>query len=123
MRAARSSEYGPIDLVKVEEVADPTPGPGEVVVDIAAAAVNYPDLLILAGGYQVAMPLPIIPGSEFAGTVRSVGAGVDSVKVGDRVAGSAAVGAFAEQVAAPASALWTVPANVDFAEAAAFRVT
>jgi NADPH2:quinone reductase len=122
MRAARSDEYGPIEALKVQEVADPVPGPGEVVVDIVAAAVNFPDLLILGGGYQVAMPPPIIPGSEFAGTVRSLGAGVQLLRVGDRVAGSAAVGAFAEQIAAPAGALWMVPPGVDLAEAAAFRV-
>ena len=123
MRAARSDEYGPIDRVRVEEVPDPVPGPGEVVVDIAAAAVNFPDLLILRGGYQVPFPPPIIPGSEFAGTVRSLGSGVDGVRVGDRVAGSVAVGAFAEQIAVPADRLWSVPPDVDLAEAAAFRVT
>src|SRR5690606_2858744 len=70
MRAARITAYGPIDTLRVEEVDDPVVGPGEVLVDIAAAAVNYPDLLIMSGGYQVRWPLPLIPGSEFAGTDR-----------------------------------------------------
>jgi NADPH2:quinone reductase len=123
VRAARSTEYGSIDLLRVEEVDDPVPGPDEVVVDIAAAAVNFPDLLMLSGGYQVRTPLPIIPGSEFAGTVRSRGERVERLAVGDRVAGAAMVGAFAEQIAVPAASLWPVPDGVDMGEAAAFRVT
>jgi NADPH2:quinone reductase len=98
-------------------------GPGQIVVDISAAAVNFPDLLIMSGGYQIKWPLPLIPGSEFAGTISSVGEDVTAVQVGDRVAGSTAVGAFAEQIAVPATSVWSVPDSVDFAEAAAFRVT
>jgi len=97
MRAARTSSYGPVDLLRVEEVDDPRPGAGEVVVDIAAAAVNYPDLLIMSGGYQVSWPLPLVPGSEFAGTVRAVGTGVTGLRIGDRVAGITAVGAFVDR--------------------------
>lgn len=123
MRAALSKEYGPIDLLQVSEIPDPVPGPGQAVVDISAAAVNFPDVLILSGGYQVKAPLPIVPGSEFAGTVRAVGPGVDSLQVGERVAGSVMVGAFAEQVCTQVSSLWPLPDGVDFAEAAAFKVT
>jgi NADPH2:quinone reductase len=123
VKAARITAYGPVENLRVEEVDDPVAGPGLVVVDIAAAAVNYPDLLIMSGGYQVRWPLPLIPGSEFAGTVRAVGPGVTGVAAGDRVAGSTAVGAFAEQIAVPAAGLWVVPAEADLAEAAAFRVT
>ncbi|PPJ33490.1 NADPH:quinone oxidoreductase family protein [Nocardia nova] len=123
MKAARIEAYGPIDNLRVEDVPDPVAGPGEVVVDIAAAAVNYPDLLIMSGDYQVRWPLPLTLGSEFAGTVRTVGAGVTGFDPGDRVAGVAANGAFAERIAVPAAALWSVPERVDPAEAAAFRVT
>jgi NADPH:quinone reductase len=123
VRAARITEYGPVENLRVAEMDDPVAGPGQVVVDIAAAAVNYPDLLIMSGGYQIRWPLPLIPGSEFAGTVRAVGPGVTAVTAGDRVAGSTAVGAFAEQIAVPAAGLWAVPAESDLAEAAAFRVT
>jgi NADPH2:quinone reductase len=94
-----------------------------VVVDVAAAAVNYPDLLIMSGGYQVSWPLPLVPGSEFAGTVRAVGTGVTGPRIGDRVAGTTAVGAFAEQIAVAADALWPVPDGADLTEAAALRVT
>jgi NADPH:quinone reductase len=123
MRAARMSGYGPPELLAVEEVPDPQPGPGEVAVDVAAAAVNFPDLLIMNGGYQASWPLPLIPGSEFAGTVAAVGPGVTRLAAGDRVAGGVAVGAFAERVTAPAAALWPVPDGADLADAAAFRVT
>ena len=123
MRAARTTSYGPPDLLCVEEVDDLRPGAGEVVVDIAAAAVNYPDLLIMSGGYQVSWPLPLVPGSEFAGTVRAVGTGVTGPRIGDRVAGTTAVGAFAEQIAVAADALWPVPDGADLTEAAALRVT
>ena len=123
MRAARTTSYGPADLLRVEEVDEPRPGAGEVVVDIAAAAVNYPDLLIMSGGYQVSWPLPLVPGSEFAGTVRAVGTGVTGPRIGGRVAGTTAGGAFAEQIAVAADALWPVPDGADLTEAAALRVT
>ena len=123
MRAARMAGYGPPELLVVEEVADPQPGAGEVAVQVAAAAVNFPDLLIMNGGYQVSWPLPLIPGSEFAGTVAAVGEGVTGLRPGDRVAGGTAVGAFAERVVVPAGTLWPVPDGADLADAAAFRVT
>jgi NADPH:quinone reductase len=123
MLAARMADYGPPEQLVVAEVPDPQPGAGEVVVDVAAAAVNFPDLLIMNGSYQASWPLPLIPGSEFAGTVAAAGAGVAGLRPGDRVAGGVAVGAFAERVAVSASALWPVPDGADLADAAAFRVT
>jgi NADPH:quinone reductase len=123
MRAARMAGYGPPHLLAVQDVPDPEPGDGEVAVDVAAAAVNFPDLLIMSGGYQVSWPLPLIPGSEFAGTVAEAGPGVTGLVPGDRVAGGVAVGAFAERVVVPAATLWPVPDGVDLADAAAFRVT
>ena len=123
MRAARMAGYGTPELLAVEQVPDPEPGPGEVTVDVVAAAVNFPDLLIMNGGYQVSWPLPLIPGSEFAGTVAEAGPGVTGLAPGDRVAGGVAVGAFAERVTVPAAALWPVPGDADLADAAAFRVT
>jgi NADPH2:quinone reductase len=123
MRAARMAGYGPPHLLAVQDVPDPHPGDGEVAVDVAAAAVNFPDLLIMNGGYQVSWPLPLIPGSEFAGTVAEAGPGITGLAPGDRVAGGVAVGAFAERVVVPAATLWPVPDGVDLADAAAFRVT
>jgi NADPH:quinone reductase len=123
MRAARMTAYGPAELLSIDEIDDPVAGPDEIVVGIEAAAVNYPDLLIMSGDYQVKWPLPLIPGSEYAGTVLSVGSSVQALSPGDRVGGSVAVGAFASQVAVPARNVWVVPDSVDMAEAAAFRVT
>lgn len=99
MRVAQMTRYGSPELLTVTEVADPLAGPGEVAVNILTAAVNYPDLLIMSGGYQASWPLPLIPGSEFAGTVASTGPGVSTLAPGDRVAGTVAVGAFAEKIA------------------------
>jgi NADPH2:quinone reductase len=123
MHAALVDEDGSFDRVRVTELPDPEPAAGHVVVAIAAAAVNFPDLLIANGTYQVPFPRPLIPGSEFAGTIRAVGAGVDGLRIGDRVAGTTAVGAFAERIAVAPTQLWHVPDGVDLAEAAAFRVT
>jgi NADPH2:quinone reductase len=117
------TRYCPPELLTVDEVPEPRPGAGEVAVNVAVAAVNFPDLLIMSGGYQASWPLPLIPGSEFAGTVAAAGPGVAGLASGDRVAGTVAVGAFAERVVAPAAALWRVPDGADLADAAAFRVT
>ena len=122
MRAMLCREYGPPESLELTELPDPTAGPGEAVVRVRAAAVNFPDVLFMSGGYQVKVPPPFAPGSEFAGEVTAVGDGVD-LPVGARVAGSVMVGAFAEQIAVPASTLVPMAPGVDFADAAAFGVT
>jgi NADPH:quinone reductase len=122
MRALRCIAYGPVEGLVVEDLPDPVPGPGEVVVDVAAAAVNFPDVLLVADQYQVHVPAPFTPGSEFAGTVRLVGPGVDRVAVGDRVVGAAMVGAFAEQILVPVGSLQPLPPAADLRLAAAFAV-
>jgi NADPH2:quinone reductase len=122
VRAARCLEYGPPSSVVVVELPDPVASEGQVVVDVAAAAVNFPDVLVVADQYQVTIPVPFTVGSEFAGTVRSVGPGVDQWSVGDRVMGSSLFGAFAEQVLVAAAALRPVDPAVDLAIAAASGV-
>jgi NADPH2:quinone reductase len=122
MLAARCHTYGPPDVVVVEEVPDPLAGEGQVVVDVAAAAVNFPDVLLVADKYQITVPLPFIPGSELAGMVRSLGPGVTSLAVGDRVVGASLVGAFAQQIALPATSLVSVPDSVELDVAAAAGV-
>lgn len=122
MRAARCNEYGPPDSLVVEELPDPVPGQGEVVVLVEAAAVNYPDVLIASNRYQISVPVPFTPGSEFAGVVGSVGDGVTSVGLGDRVYGGGMVGAFAQQVVTSAAGLTKLPDGVDLVHAAAFKV-
>jgi NADPH:quinone reductase len=91
-------------------------------VRIAAAAVNFPDVLLVANRYQLSAPVPFVPGSEFAGVVAWVADDVDGVSVGDRVTGTAMVGAFAEEVVVGASAVRPIPAGVDTRHAAAFGV-
>jgi len=122
VRAARCNEYGPPESVVVEEVPTPDVGPGQVLIDVRAASVNYPDVLLIANEYQVSMPVPFTPGSELAGVVAAVADDVDTVNVGDRVFGSSWVGAFAEQAVVGAAGLSVIPDGVDFPQAAAFGV-
>lgn len=98
------------------------PGPGEVTVKILAAAVNFPDVLMIANGYQVSVPVPFTPGSEFAGEVEAVGEGVFDLARGDRVIGGSFVGAFAQRIAVPARSLTPVPDGADMRAAAAYGV-
>lgn len=122
MKALRCNHYGsPMDLV-VEEVAPPVPGPGEVLIDVAAAAINYPDVLIVQNKYQVSIPVPFTPGSEFAGRVREIGSEVRTLAVGDLVMGAGFDGAFADIVAVPATAVSRVPTGMDVESAASGTV-
>lgn len=121
MKAVVCREYGPPEALQIDEIADPTTQPGQAVVRVRAASVNFPDVLMLSGGYQVRLPPPFTPGSEFAGEV--LDAGDSGYRRGDRVSGSAMVGAFAEQIAVDPRALVPIPDGVDFADAAAFGVT
>lgn len=122
MRAAVCRAHGPPGSVTVDDLPAPDLGPGQVRVRIDAAAVNFPDVLIVANEYQISVPPPFIPGSEFAGTVAEVADGADGVAVGDRVAGTTMVGAFAEEVTVAADAVWPVPDGVGMPHAAAFGV-
>lgn len=122
MRAAVCRRYGPPEDLVIDEVPDPKPGPGEVVIRVRAAAVNFPDVLLIDGKYQVQIPVPFTPGSELAGEVLTVGDGVDMAP-GDRVSGTAFVGAFAEQALLPSAAVSPIPDGAEFAAAAAFGVT
>lgn len=122
MKAIVCREYGdPEDLV-LDELPDLTPEPGQVVIRVRAAAVNYPDVLLIGGNYQVKVPPPFSPGSEMAGDVVAVGDGVDW-PVGARVCATTFVGAFAEQAVVDARAVTAIPDGIDYAEAAAFGVT
>ena len=122
MRAVLCRAYGPPEDLVVDEVADLVPGPGQLVVGVHAAAVNFPDVLLIAGKYQVKIPPPFTPGSELAGEVIAVGDGV-YIPLGQRVSATAFVGAFAEQALLPAEAVTAIPEGADFASAAAFGVT
>lgn len=122
MRAAVCRSYGPPEVVRVEELPAPALEQGQVRVRVAAAAVNFPDVLIVANTYQVKVSTPFVPGSEFAGIVEEVAGGVRDLAIGDRVSGTGIVGAFAEEVAVPGTTLTRVPPGVDLRLAAAFGV-
>ena len=124
MKAVRFHEFGEADVLHVEEVEDPTPGPGEVVVRVAATSFNGVDAGIRGGWLQGPFPvaLPHTPGADVAGTVSALGAGVTSVEVGQQVVGFLPMvpdGAAAELVVAPAEALAAAPVSVPLVDAAA----
>ncbi|MDZ7675439.1 MAG: NADPH:quinone oxidoreductase family protein [Acidimicrobiales bacterium] len=122
MRAAVCPAYGPPDVVVVRDVPVPEVETGHVRVQVEAAAVNMPDVLIVADRYQLHVPPPFVPGSEFAGTVTEVADDVRDVRVGDQVTATTVVGAFAEQAVVPRSSVRPVPDGVDLRIAAAFGV-
>lgn len=122
MRAAVCPSYGPPEVVHIDEVPAPSLGPGQVRVQIGAAAVNYPDVLLIANQYQLNVPAPFVPGSEFAGVVSEVADRVTGVGVGDRAFGTTLVGAFAEEVVVAAEAVRPIPEGVDDRTAAALAV-
>jgi NADPH:quinone reductase len=119
VRALVCRQLGPLEELVVEDRAAPTPGPGQVVVDVRAAGVNYVDGLICQGQYQIKPPTPFVPGSELAGEVLATGDGVGAVAVGDRVLAFSGFGAFAEQVVVPESSAIPIPAGTGFGQAAA----
>lgn len=122
MRAAVCREHGAPDVVRIEDIPAPDLGAGQVRVRVHAAAVNFPDVLVVANEYQLKMPTPFVPGSEYAGVVTEVADGVVARTVGERVFGAGFVGAFAEEVVAPPGALTPIPEGVDDRAAAAFGV-
>jgi NADPH2:quinone reductase len=120
VRVVVCRELGPLDNIVVEERDTPVPGPGQVVVDVRAAGVNYVDGLICQGRYQMKPAVPYVPGGEIAGVVSAVGEGVTRVQVGERVMAMTGFGAFAEQVTVQASSVDSVPDALAFSQAAAF---
>lgn len=106
--------------VEVGEVATPSPGPGQVLLKVRAASVNFPDLLMTRGEYQFKPPLPFTPGLDLAGEVAALGEGVSGLAVGDAVVGGARLGGFAEYAVLDAAGLSPKPERLSFAEAAAY---
>ena len=123
MKAVLCKQFGPPESLVLEEIAPPVAGPGEVLISVRAASVNYPDVLVIQNKYQVKPTLPFSPGSELAGVVKAVGVGVTNVKPGDRVIAFTTYGAFAEECIAPAVRIVPMPDKMDFATAASFLLT
>ena len=123
MKAVLCKQFGPPESLVVEELPSPQAGAGEVVLAVKAASVNFPDVLIIQNKYQYKPPLPFSPGSELAGVVKEVGAGVTSVRPGDRVIAFTTYGAFAEEVKTEAVRLLPLPDKMDFVAGAAFLLT
>lgn len=120
MRAIRCKTYGPPSNLVLEEVDSLHAGPKEVVVQVKACGLNFPDTLIIQGLYQFKPELPFTPGSDIAGIVKEVGEGVTHLKVGDSVFGFVAHGGLAEEVIVPGNACFPKPPQMDFPVAASF---
>src|SRR5256714_4699036 len=114
VKAVLCKQYGPPESLVIEELPPQKAGPGEVVVAVKAASVNFPDFLIIQNKYQFKPPLPFSPGSELAGVVNEVGAGVTNVRPGERVIAFTTYGAFAEEVKTEAARLLPIPEGMDF---------
>jgi NADPH2:quinone reductase len=123
MKAIVCKAWGLPETLVIEEQADLVPAAGEIVIDIMAAGVNFPDVLIIQNKYQFKPELPFTPGNELAGTVHAVGAGVTQYKVGDKVFAFVPQGAFAQQVKVTADAVLPMAAGMDFDTAAAITLT
>ena len=123
MRALICNELGSTDQLVIEEWPDPVAGPGEVLVKLHAAGINFPDILVIKGLYQVKIEPPFIPGNEAAGIIAAVGDGVRHYQVGDRVMIMPEGAAFAELCAVPVERVIPMPESIDFEQAAGFTIT
>lgn len=123
MKALRCNAFGPLENLALEEVPGPRPGPGQVLLDVKASSLNFPDLLMVQGLYQVKPPLPFSPGAETAGVVLEAGAGVRGFRPGDRVIAVSGWGGFAEECVVDAGRVTPLPAGMDFETGAAFLYT
>jgi NADPH2:quinone reductase len=122
MRAIVVDEFGPPEALRVRDAAVPVPGPGEVLVEIHAAPVNYVDMLVVGGTYQFLPPRPFIPGKSPSGIVAALGPEVTRFRVGDRVLATAEVGGYAEAVAVAAEQCHRLPDSMPFREAGSLAV-
>jgi NADPH2:quinone reductase len=123
MKAVLCKQFGPPDSLVVEDLPSPRAGPGEAVISVKAASLNFPDVLIIQNKYQFKPPLPFSPGSELAGVVKEIGPGVQGWRPGDKVIAFTTYGAFAEEVKTDASRLVPLPEKMDFVTGAAFLLT
>ena len=123
MKALQCVELAGPEKLIVSDIEDPKPGNGEVLIEIKAASVNFPDVLMIQGLYQVQPPMPFIPGAECSGVIAEIGEGVDSCNVGDHVFVMAGNGCFAEKIVVEAARVVLIPKEMDFPVAAALPMT
>ena len=123
MKAVLCKAFGPPESLVLEDVAEPEVGPDDVLVDVRAVALNFPDVLMIAGKYQSKPPFPFSPGGEVAGTVAATGANVSGIAPGDRVFGGVGYGGFAERVRLPGKRLFRMPEGMSFAQASGISTT
>lgn len=120
MKAVLCKEWGLPETLVVEDVPSPVAGPGEVLVEVHAAGVNFPDTLIIQKKYQYQPDLPFSPGGEVAGVVKAVGEGVTAWKPGDRVLASSTWGGYAQEIVVKAERAMPIPEGMDFVTASAY---
>ncbi|WP_181814666.1 NADPH:quinone oxidoreductase family protein [Sphingomonas aracearum] len=123
MRALLSKAPGGPETLVLEELPDPVAGPGQLLVQVKACSINYPDVLIIEDKYQFKPPRPFAPGGEIAGVVEAIGDGVSGWQVGDRVLGTVGNGGLSEKMAVPAAGMYRLPDERSFAEGAALILT
>lgn len=122
MKALVCHTYGTSENLVLEDVANPVPGKNQVLIDVYAASLNFPDTLQIQGKYQFQPPMPFTPGSELGGIISAVGEGVKDLQVGDRVMATPSIGGMAEQVVTNATSVRKIPDNMDFKTAAGFAM-
>jgi len=123
MRALSCKAWGPVADLVIEDWDDPEPDDDDVVIDVKAAGINFPDILIIAGKYQDKIPPPFIPGNEASGIVSAVGSKVSRYKIGDKVIVAPRGGAFAEKCMVHQNAAMPLPDELNFEQAAGYAVT
>ncbi len=123
MKALVCNKFGPPESLKLERHHVPLPAPGQVLVDVKAAGINFPDILMIRGEYQVKTPPPFIPGNELAGIVEAVGKGANRFAVGDRVIATPTGGAFAEKCVVEQHLCLPLPDKLSYEQGAGFTIT
>jgi NADPH2:quinone reductase len=123
MKALVLREHGPLENLVMDELPDPVPQAGQVLVEVKAASVNFPDLLVIGGTYQNLPPRPFSPGKDLAGVVAAVGDGVTTCRAGERVCAQVEYGAYAEKCLVPQLNCHVMPAGMSYAEGAAMGLT
>ncbi|HEY8604221.1 NADPH:quinone oxidoreductase family protein [Tsuneonella suprasediminis] len=123
MKALRTHAIGGPETLTLDEIDTPTPGKGEVLIDVKACAINYPDTLMIRDLYQFKPERPFAPGGEIAGVIEAIGEGVEGWNVGDKVLAGIGTGGLAEKVCVPAARMFSVPDGVPYEKAASLMMT